>query len=76
LSPSSIAGDATANAELGHEPNADWVTIEAAYKRLIKEHHPDRDGFTPRNSLGRAAKGAGECELRLPSRPSQRPELR
>jgi len=39
-----MAGDASAYAALGVEPNADSATIEAAYKRLIKEHHPDRRG--------------------------------
>jgi hypothetical protein len=39
-----MAGDASAYAALGLEPDADSATIEAAYKRLIKEHHPDRDG--------------------------------
>ena len=39
-----MAGDASAYAALGLEPNADSATIEAAYKRLIKEHHPDREG--------------------------------
>ena len=39
-----MAGDASAYAALGLEPNADSATIEAAYKRLIKEHHPDRKG--------------------------------
>jgi len=35
-----MGGDATANAVLWLEPNADPVTIEAAYERLIKGHHP------------------------------------
>ena len=39
-----MAGDASAYAALGLEPNADSATIEAAYKRLIKEYHPDRQG--------------------------------
>jgi hypothetical protein len=39
-----MAGDASAYAALGLEPDADSASIEAAYKRLIKEHHPDREG--------------------------------
>jgi hypothetical protein len=46
-----MAGDASAYAALGVEPNADSATIEAAYKRLIKKHHPDREG----GNSGRAA---------------------
>ena len=29
---------------LGLEPGADAIAIEQAYKRLIKQHHPDREG--------------------------------
>jgi hypothetical protein len=36
---------------LGLDPGADAVDVERAYKRLIKLHHPDRDGGDP----GRAA---------------------
>jgi hypothetical protein len=39
-----MAGDVSAYAVLGVEPDADSAAIEAAYKRLIKEHHPDREG--------------------------------
>jgi DnaJ domain len=39
-----MVGDASAYAALGLEPGADSATIERAYKRLIKEHHPDREG--------------------------------
>ena len=39
-----MAGRASAFAVLGLEPGADAATIEQAYKRLIKEHHPDREG--------------------------------
>ena len=39
-----MAGDASAYAALGLERDADDVEIERAYKRLIKEHHPDREG--------------------------------
>ena len=46
-----MAADASAYATLGLEPGADPVAIEQAYKRLIKEHHPDRAG----GDSGRAA---------------------
>lgn len=36
--------DASAYAALGLEPGADGADIEQAYKRLIKQHHPDREG--------------------------------
>jgi hypothetical protein len=36
--------DASAYAALGLEPDADSAAIERAYKRLIKLHHPDREG--------------------------------
>ena len=39
-----MAGRASAFAVLGLEPGADLAAIEAAYKRLIKQHHPDREG--------------------------------
>ena len=39
-----MAGDASAFAALGLEPGADSAAIERAYKRLIKQHHPDREG--------------------------------
>jgi len=39
-----MAEDASAFAALGLEPDADDAEIEQAYKRLIKEHHPDREG--------------------------------
>jgi DnaJ domain len=46
-----MADDASAYAALGLEPDADAAAIEQAYKRLIKEHHPDREG----GDAGRAA---------------------
>jgi len=46
-----MAADASAYAALGLEPGADSAAIEQAYKRLIKEHHPDRAG----GNSGRAA---------------------
>ena len=43
--------DASAYDVLGLEPGADDAEIEQAYKRLIKQHHPDREG----GDSGRAA---------------------
>src|SRR5689334_7649449 len=39
-----MAGDASAYAALGLEPGADAATIDQAYRKLIKLHHPDRAG--------------------------------
>lgn len=39
-----MAGRASAFATLGLEPGADAAAVEKAYKRLIKQHHPDREG--------------------------------
>src|SRR5215210_362747 len=39
-----MGGDASAFTVLGLEPGADSAAIERAYKRLIKQHHPDREG--------------------------------
>jgi hypothetical protein len=39
-----MSGDASAYDSLGLDPGADAGAVERAYKRLIKEHHPDRDG--------------------------------
>jgi hypothetical protein len=39
-----MAGRASAFAVLGVKPGADAAAIERAYKRLIKQHHPDREG--------------------------------
>src|SRR4051794_1165936 len=39
-----MAADASAYTVLGLEPDADAAAIEQAYKRLIKQHHPDREG--------------------------------
>jgi hypothetical protein len=46
-----MAGRASALTVLGLEPGADSAAIEQAYKKLIKEHHPDRQG----GDAGRAA---------------------
>src|SRR4051794_29144165 len=45
-----MAGDASAYAALGLEPGVDSATIEQAYKRLIKQHHPDREGGDARRA--------------------------
>jgi hypothetical protein len=39
-----MGGDPSAYAALGLEPGADDAAVERAYKRLIKQHHPDRAG--------------------------------
>jgi hypothetical protein len=39
-----MTADASAFAALGLHPDADSAEIERAYKRLIKQHHPDRAG--------------------------------
>jgi hypothetical protein len=39
-----MAHDGSAYAALGLQPGADAIAIERAYKSLIKQHHPDREG--------------------------------
>ena len=39
-----MAGDGSAFDALGLGPDADSTEIEQAYRRLIKQHHPDREG--------------------------------
>src|SRR4051812_41325661 len=39
-----MAHDGSAYAALGLQPGADATAIERAYKSLIKQHHPDREG--------------------------------
>ncbi len=39
-----MGGNGSAYAALGLEPGAEWTAIERAYRRLIKQHHPDREG--------------------------------
>jgi hypothetical protein len=39
-----MAHDGSAYAALGLQPGADATAIERAYKSLIKQHHPDRQG--------------------------------
>ena len=46
-----MAGAASAYAVLGLQPGADAAAIDQAYKKLIKLHHPDREG----GDAGRAA---------------------
>ena len=45
-----MAGDASAYAALGLDPGADAAAIDQAYKRLIKQHHPDRQGGDSRRA--------------------------
>jgi hypothetical protein len=42
-----MAADASPYAVLELKPGADRAAVEAAYKRLIKLHHPDREGGDP-----------------------------
>ena len=60
-----MAADASAYAALGLEPGADAAAIEQAYRRLIKQHHPDRAGGDARRAaeINRAYR-----ELRLDAR--------
>ncbi|GAA4720049.1 J domain-containing protein [Sphingomonas lutea] len=39
-----MRAEPSAHAILGLEPGADRETVERAYKQLIKQHHPDREG--------------------------------
>jgi hypothetical protein len=39
-----MLGESSAYAALGLEPGADAAAIDQAYRRLIKQHHPDREG--------------------------------
>jgi hypothetical protein len=39
-----MPGDASAYTALGLEPGADAAAVERAYKNLIKQYHPDREG--------------------------------
>ena len=39
-----MAADASTYAVLGLRPGAEWSSVERAYKKLIKTHHPDRAG--------------------------------
>lgn len=39
-----MAAEASAYAVLGLDVDADWPSVEGAYKSLIKAHHPDRAG--------------------------------
>jgi DnaJ domain len=45
-----MTGDGSAFAALGLEPDADSSEIEQAYRRLIKQHHPDREGGDARRA--------------------------
>lgn len=39
-----MVADASAYAVLGLDDDADWPSVEGAYRSLIKAHHPDRPG--------------------------------
>jgi hypothetical protein len=58
-----MAADASPYSALGLEPGADAAAIERAYKRLIKQFHPDREGGDPKRAaeINRAYR-----ELRYP----------
>ena len=45
-----MASDASAYEALGLEPGADAAAVERAYKRLIKQFHPDREGGDSRRA--------------------------
>jgi hypothetical protein len=45
-----MTGRMSALAALGLEPGADAAAVEQAYKRLIKLHHPDREGGDARRA--------------------------
>ena len=60
-----MAADGSAYAVLGLEPGADAEAIARAYKRLIKQHHPDRAGG---NSARAAEINRAYRELRLAGR--------
>lgn len=45
-----MAGDASAYAALGLTPGADPAAIDRAYKELIKQYHPDREGGDARRA--------------------------
>ena len=67
-----MAADASAYAVLGLDPGADDAEIEQAYKRLIKQYHPDRSG----GDAARAAEITGAYrELRGVERPHDPLEL-
>jgi hypothetical protein len=63
-----MEGEASAAyAVLGLEPDADQAAVERAYKRLIKLHHPDREGgdavrAAEINRAYRELRGPGEPE--------------
>lgn len=43
---------------LGVEPTADFATIQAAYRRLMREHHPDRAGADADDEAAQAINAA------------------
>ncbi|WP_333590711.1 J domain-containing protein [Brevundimonas sp.] len=70
---------------LGVEPTADFAAIQAAYRRLMREHHPDRAGagadadraqainaaFTLLKDPARRARLDAERRVHAPIRPSR-----
>jgi len=66
-----MAGDTSAFAALGLEPGADAAAIEQAYRRLIKQHHPDREG----GDAGRASE-INRAYHELKARPSPQATVR
>ena len=66
-----MAADASAYEALGLEPGADAAAVERAYKRLIKQFHPDRAGGDSRRAAEinrayrelRPSSGRGSLEL-------------
>ncbi|HUP68037.1 MAG TPA: J domain-containing protein [Sphingomicrobium sp.] len=45
-----MGGNSSAYAALGLEPGADAQAVDRAYKKLIKQYHPDREGGDPRRA--------------------------
>jgi len=45
-----MRGEASPYSILGVDPGADPADVERAYKRLIKQHHPDREGGDARRA--------------------------
>lgn len=72
-----MVGDESAYAVLGLEPGADAAAIDQAYRRLIKLHHPDREGGDPEKAKEiihayRELRGAHKNPLVLIGQPDQR----
>ena len=63
-----MAADVTSYTVLGLKPGADRDAIEKAYRRLIKQHHPDRAGGD-----GKHAAEINRAYFELRGRPPQEP---